>query len=181
MSGAPSVTGFGDNGPVSSLPHVYEVDVVWRPEGAATTGYDDYPRDHELLAEDRPVVLGSSIPQFRGDSTKWNPEQLFVASVAQCHMLWYLHLCAEGGIVVVGYRDRPRGSLQINDDGSGEFTGIELRPEVFVRDASMVERAAALHQAAHDKCFISRSIACSVTVNGDAQADRRSYRSQERG
>lgn len=169
-----------DNGGVSNQ-HDYEVDVVWRPEGAATTGYGDYTRDHEVRAEDRPILAGSADVAFRGSLNRWNPEQLFVASISQCHMLWYLHLCADAGVVVVGYRDRPRGTLAINGDGSGQFQTVVLRPEVFVRDGDMIARAEELHERAHEMCFIARSVSCEVHVQSSTREDRRTYRSQGTG
>ena len=84
--------------------HTYELTVTWTgDEGRGTADYRSYRRDHVVSAEGRPDLAGSSDPTFRGDATRWNPEQLLVAALSQCHMLWYLHLCATNDVVVTGY------------------------------------------------------------------------------
>ncbi|MGX1805122.1 OsmC family protein [Nocardia sp. NPDC055321] len=130
--------------------HVYEVEVTWSGE---TTGYRSYSRNHELLTAGRPPILATSDPKFRGDTDRWNPEQLLVASLSDCHMLWFLHLCAEAGVVVTSYHDTAVGVM---DDV--RFQQVTLRPKVTVRDASMVDKAVALHSVAHEKCFIANSV-----------------------
>ncbi|SDX92361.1 Organic hydroperoxide reductase OsmC/OhrA [Micromonospora pattaloongensis] len=139
--------------------HSYEVRVTWTGAGGTgTTNYRAYGRDHEVTAGGPPVLLGSSDPAFRGDPQRWNPEQLLVASLAQCHLLWYLHLCATSGVVVTAYTDAPRGTMAETADGGGHFTEVVLRPEVTVAAAEMAEKAAALHEAAHRLCFIANSV-----------------------
>ena len=63
--------------------------------GTGTREYRGYERAHEYLVPGKPVIPGSSDPNFRGDKTHYNPEELLVMSLSSCHMLWYLHLCAE--------------------------------------------------------------------------------------
>ncbi|MFE6864623.1 OsmC family protein [Nocardia sp. NPDC057668] len=135
--------------------HVYEIEVTWSGE---TTGYRSYSRNHELLTAGRPPILATSDPKFRGDTDRWNPEQLLVASLSDCHMLWFLHLCAEAGVVVTRYHDTAVGVM---DDV--RFQHVTLRPKVTVRDASMVDKAVALHAVAHEKCFIANSVNFPVT------------------
>ncbi len=79
--------------------------------GAGTGHYGDYARDHVIRIEGKPVLRGSSDPAFRGDPTRHNPEDLLIASLSSCHMLWYLHLCAEAGLVVERYRDQAVGPV----------------------------------------------------------------------
>jgi organic hydroperoxide reductase OsmC/OhrA len=139
--------------------HSYRVAVTWTGnDGAGTATYRAYRRDHVVSAEGRPAIDGSSDPAFRGDRGRWNPEQLLVVSLSQCHMLWYLHLCAEAGVVVVDYRDEAEGTMAENADGSGQFTSVTLRPVVAVAEAPMVERATALHHEVTSRCFIARSV-----------------------
>lgn len=88
----------------------------------------------------KPVILGSADPAFRGDPQRWNPEELLVVSLSQCHMLWYLALCAKAGIVVTAYRDRPDGTMSENAEGSGVFTDVTLRPHVTITDGERVGR-----------------------------------------
>lgn len=139
--------------------HSYTVEVAWTGNlGSGTSNYRAFSRDHDVRAEGKPVLHGSSDPAFRGDPTRYNPEELLVAALAQCHLLWFLHLAATSGVVVTGYTDRPAGVMAENADGSGQFTEVVLRPTVTVAEAAMVERADALHEKAHEMCFIARSV-----------------------
>jgi organic hydroperoxide reductase OsmC/OhrA len=143
-----------------SLTHRYVVTVRWTGNtGTGTSGYRGYGRDHEVTGDGKPVIPGSSDPAFRGDATSWNPEELLVASLAQCHMLWYLHLCAVGGVVVTDYTDTPVGTMVMDEaGGGGQFTDVVLRPVVTVADASMSQKAQALHEEIGALCFIARSV-----------------------
>jgi organic hydroperoxide reductase OsmC/OhrA len=138
--------------------HTYDTVVTWTGDrGTGTSGYRDYARDHEVTAADCAPIEGSSDPAFRGDPARWNPEQLLVVSLSQCHMLWYLHLCADAGIVVTGYVDRARGTMA-EDGTGGRFTGVVLRPEVTVSQPDMVALATRLHDDAHRACYVASSV-----------------------
>lgn len=126
--------------------------------GSGTRRYSGYARDHVVRAPGKPDLAGSSAPEFRGDAARWNPEELLVAALSQCHMLWYLHLCAEAGVVVTAYVDEPRGAMEEGGDGSGRFTEVILRPRVTVAEPGMSEAATAAHAGAHRKCFIAASV-----------------------
>lgn len=142
-----------------SRTHTYTLTVTWTGDrGTGTSGYRAYGRTHEVSAPGLPVLPGSSDPAFRGEPDRWNPELLLVAALSQCHLLWYLHLCAEAGVVVTGYRDEPTGLMAENADGGGRFTQVTLRPRVTVTAADMVDRAVALHEPAHHRCFIANSV-----------------------
>lgn len=139
--------------------HQYELSLRWTGNrGSGTSGYRDYDRTHEVHAPGKPVIAGSSDPAFRGEPDRWNPEELLVAALSQCHLLWYLHLAAVAGVVVTDYTDTPTGTMAEDSDGGGRFTEVVLRPVVTVAEASMCDRAAALHADAHAKCFIARSV-----------------------
>jgi organic hydroperoxide reductase OsmC/OhrA len=144
--------------------HSYQVTITWTGNtGAGTTGYRDYQRSHDISASGRPTIPGSSDPAFRGDPSRWNPEQLLVASLSACHKLWYLHLCAEAGVVVHAYVDEAVGVLEESTDGSGQFVEVTLKPRVSLAPGSDQAKALSLHHAAHSKCFIARSINFPVT------------------
>lgn len=139
--------------------HTYDVTVTWTgDDGEGTTTYRSYRRDNVVTAEGLPDLAGSADPAFRGDPTRWNPEQLLVAALSQCHLLTYLHLCATNGVVVSGYVDDAHGEMTLNRDHSGQMASVTLRPRVTVADAGMVERAVALHHDVPDLCFIARSV-----------------------
>ncbi|GGT06281.1 OsmC family protein [Nonomuraea spiralis] len=138
--------------------HTYDTTVSWTGnQGTGTSGYRDYSRAHDLAAEGPPVIAGSSDPAFRGDPARWNPEQLLVGSLSQCHMLSYLHQCAVAGVVVTGYTDNAVGTMAESGVG-GHFTEVVLRPEVTVAVPEMAEAALRLHEDAHKACFIAASV-----------------------
>ena len=139
--------------------HAYDVTVTWTGDrGSGTSGYRDFDRAHDVTAGGPPPIAASADPAFRGDPDRWNPEQELVAALAQCHMLWYLHLCAVGGVVVTGYRDDAHGTMTEGPDGGGRFAEVVLRPRITVTSASMVDKATALHATANEKCFIAGSV-----------------------
>jgi organic hydroperoxide reductase OsmC/OhrA len=139
--------------------HRYTVFLTWTGNlGSGTSGYRDYSRDYEIGAEGKPVIHGSADPAFRGDHSRWNPEELLLASLSACHKLSYLYLAAEAGIIVTAYADRAEGLLEVARDGAGRFKSVVLRPIVTVAAGSDVDRARTLHQPAHEKCFIANSV-----------------------
>jgi len=139
--------------------HNYKVQVDWTGnKGSGTFDYRSYSRDHTILVENKPHILSSADPSFRGDPSRYNPEDLFIASVSACHMLWYLHLCSDNGIIVTEYRDEATGVMVENQDGSGQFDSICLHPVVLVTEKSMIEKAIEIHEDANKMCFIANSL-----------------------
>lgn len=158
-------------GGVSGQRHSYRVEVRWTGNrGVGTADYRAYGRTHEVRASGRPPIPGSSDPAFRGEADRWNPEQLLVAALSQCHLLWYLHLAAEAGVVVTGYADDATGTMVTDGSGGGRFTEVVLRPRVEVADPAMVDAAAGLHERAHTLCFIASSVAFPVRHEPPAPA-----------
>lgn len=138
--------------------HSYEIRVEWTGnQGEGTKTYKGYRRDHAIAAQGKPQIQASSDPGFRGDPSRYNPEELLLASLSSCHMLWYLHLCTLNHITVIDYQDAASGTLRENDDGSGEFVRVLLRPRVEI-SAGDKAKALALHNEAHHMCFIARSV-----------------------
>ncbi len=139
--------------------HHYAITVPWTGNrGTGTSGYRDYGREHEVTAAGLPTLLGSADPTFHGDRGRWNPEQLLLTALAQCHMLSYLHVAVNNGITVLSYRDRATGTLVLNPDGSGQFTSVTLKPQLVITDPAQLELATRLHHDASQKCFIARSV-----------------------
>jgi organic hydroperoxide reductase OsmC/OhrA len=151
---------------VARREHRYAVAVEWTGNtGTGTSEYRAYERGHELSVPGggKPPILGSSDPAFRGDASRWNPEELLVGALAACHQLWYLHLCAKAGVVVVGYVDRAEGVMVEDAEGGGRFEQVVLRPKVTLAPGSDVARARELHELAHARCFIASSVRFPVT------------------
>lgn len=139
--------------------HTYTLTTEWTGnKGMGTTAYDAYERSHIIHIENKADLLCSSDSIFRGDGTKPNPEDFFLASLSSCHMLWYLHLCADAGIIVTAYTDAASAILDIGHEGGGRFNSAELAPHVTVAEEWMVEKANQLHEQAHAKCFIANSV-----------------------
>lgn len=140
--------------------HRYAVTVKWTGNrGTGTAEYRGYGRDHEIAGPDKDTVIaGSSAPIYRGDKQRYNPEELLVAALSACHMLWFLHLCADAGVVVTGYEDEASGTMRVARDSSGQFSEAVLRPSVLLQDESQRHLLLALHERAHDMCYIARSV-----------------------
>jgi organic hydroperoxide reductase OsmC/OhrA len=146
--------------------HTYAVTLTWTGNtGTGTSAYGAFERSSEVTADNKATLLASADPAFRGAPDRWNPEELLIASLSQCHMLWYLVLCAKEGIVVTDYVDHPSGTLVEAPDGGGQFEEVTLHPAVTIATGDDMDRAAQLHERAHDLCFVARS------VNFDVRAE----------
>ncbi|SJN10438.1 OsmC/Ohr family protein [Leucobacter sp. 7(1)] len=138
--------------------HEYRIDIEWSGNrGTGTSGYREYGRELLIHADHKSPLEGSADPTFHGNRERWNPEELLVAALAQCHMLSYLHMAVRAGVVVMAYTDAARGTMQQQGVG-GAFTEVVLRPRVTVADASMVDAARQAHVAAREACFIANSV-----------------------
>jgi organic hydroperoxide reductase OsmC/OhrA len=138
--------------------HHYLVSVKWTGnKGAGTKDYQAYNRSHTILVDNKVSIEGSSDPAFNGDHTKHNPEELFVAAISSCHMLWYLHLCSAAGIIVTDYTDNATGTMIETSNGGGKFTEVVLHPTVTVTNETMIAGAKELHHKANELCYIANS------------------------
>jgi len=146
--------------------HLYKATIQWTGnKGTGTSNYKDYERSHTISIENKGDIQSSSDPAFRGDNTKHNPEDLFLASLSSCHMLWYLHLCSEAGVIVLDYTDHATGTMEETANGGGRFTEVILNPIVIVKEASMIMKAEELHHKANELCFIANSVNFRVLHN----------------
>ncbi len=147
--------------------HSFAASIRWIGAGQrGTASYTAYSRDHEVTVEGKPVLAASSDPIFRGDPGRHSPEDLFVASLAQCHMLWFLHFAATTGLVVREYVDDASGTMRVESRGEGQFTDVTLRPRIVVDPGPVAhDRAVAeIHDRAHDYCYLARSVNFKVFV-----------------
>lgn len=144
--------------------HSFEILTRWTGNlGTGTNDYRSYRRDHEIRGGRKATAIaGSSDAAFRGDATRYNPEELLVASLSACHMLWYLHLCADSRIAVMEYDDDATGTMVEVEDGGGHFTEVVLHPRVAITRADQKDEALRLHEEAHRLCFIANSVNFSV-------------------
>ncbi len=140
--------------------HTYAVTVNWTGNtGEGTASYTAYKRDFTVEGLGKAPILGSADPAFRGNSERWNPEDMLLASVSACHKLWYLHLCAVNDVNVLEYVDYPVARM-VEGDGQrkGHFKDAELRPQIVISRQSDIDLAMRLHDDAHHECFIANSV-----------------------
>ena len=144
--------------------HHYQTKVVWTGnEGSGTSSYKAYNRNHTISVTGKSApILGSSDPAFRGDKTRYNPEEMLLASLSACHLLWYLHLCSIHDVVVIEYIDQATGVMEETENGSGRFTEVVLHPSITVEKENMIAKAITLHHEANQMCFIANS--CNFSV-----------------
>jgi organic hydroperoxide reductase OsmC/OhrA len=140
--------------------HEYRITNRWTGNlGSGTSAYAAYSRAHECTGASKLASIpGSSDAAFRGDPARYNPEELLVAALSSCHMLWVLHLCADAGIVVTEYADDAWGEMVEHADGSGEMTRVVLRPRLRIADCGRAPEVAAIHDRAHAVCCLARSV-----------------------
>lgn len=147
--------------------HHYEVSVEWTGNrGPGTISARDYERSHTIAISGKPTIQASSDTPFRGDGTKHNPEDFLVSALSACHMLWYLHLCADAGIIVTSYKDTAEGVMVEKASGGGHFLEVTLKPIIGLADEEMQSKADELHEEANKKCFIANS--CNFPVRHQA-------------
>jgi organic hydroperoxide reductase OsmC/OhrA len=149
--------------------HNYNTSIVWTGNrGTGTSSYRSYNRSYDLSAPGKTTIAASADATFHGEAAKWNPEEMLQAALSSCHLLSYLHLCADAGITVLTYTDNAEGSMRMNPDGSGQFTSVTLHPVVTIAAGQDISQANALHHRAHELCFIANSVnfpvACKATT-----------------
>ena len=153
---------------MSKTPHEYSAEVLW--QRAAHEAFTDnrYSRRHLLRFDGGTEVPGSSSPSVvplpMSDAAAVDPEEAFVASLAACHMLWFLSLAAQQGYVVDSYRDAAVGAMTKNAAGKLWISSVTLRPAVRCGgdrqpSADELER---LHHRAHEECYIANSVKTEV-------------------
>src|SRR5262249_8016999 len=139
--------------------HSYSIVTKWTGNrGTGTNRYDAYSRAHEISVAGKPVIPCSSDPKFRGERDRYNPEEMLVAALSGCHMLWFLHLSAVSGIVVSTYEDAASGTMIETEDGGGHFAEGILRPRTTLQPGADLDLAKQLHDRAHHLCFIANSV-----------------------
>ncbi|GAA4349688.1 OsmC family protein [Microbacterium rhizosphaerae] len=145
--------------------HRYTVTSVWTGDrGTGTSGYRDYDRSVTLSIHGKPDLPASSDKPFRGDPARWNPEDMLLAALSECHLLSYLHACVQAGVIVRGYTDKAIGIMFEDGQGGGRFTEVILRPHVIIAEESMKDAAMRAHHQAHEWCFIASSVNFPVRV-----------------
>jgi len=139
--------------------HNYKSTIEWTGNtGESTKNYRSYERNYIISVDGKAEITGSSDPAFLGNPELHNPEDLLLASVSSCHLLWYLHFCSVNKILVLSYIDFAEGTMIESENGSGKFTEIILKPKILVAEKKMIKKAIELHQKANEYCFIANSL-----------------------
>lgn len=142
----------------------FEAKVVWTGNlGQGNKTYKGYERTWEVRTQGKPVIVCSNDPLLGGDPGLHNPEDMLIAALSACHMLWYLHLAHQAGVVVLGYEDAPLGRGESTPTGAGRFVGATLRPRITVPEGTDLARADAVHHEISEVCFIARSVSFPVS------------------
>ncbi|MER8847777.1 OsmC family protein [Mesorhizobium australicum] len=148
--------------------HDYTCRIGWTGNrGDGTRTYRGYDRTWDITTIGKPVIKCSNDPLLGGNPALPNPEDLLLASVSACHMLWYLHLGSDAGIVVHSYTDEPVGHGESEPNGAGRFVGITLRPRIEVESGIDLHKAEAIHHRIHEVCYIARSVNFPILVEAD--------------
>jgi len=138
--------------------HHYQSKIKWTGNaGVGTKSYTSYERSYDIFVKNKPTLKGSADAAFRGNAHLHNPEDLFLASLSSCHMLWYLHFCSQNSITVIDYQDKASAIMMVSDDGKGYFKEAILQPEVVILEQEKIELANSLHHKANEFCFIANS------------------------
>jgi len=148
----------------------YTVTIEWEKSADEAFLDNKYSRGHRWIFDGGVTVQGSSSPHVvplpMSVEAAVDPEEVFVASLASCHMLWFLSLAAGKGLIVTSYEDNAEGLLGKDDDGKLAMTRVTLRPKAnFGGETSPTrEQIEALHHEAHENCFIANSVKTKIDV-----------------
>ncbi|MCA2014357.1 OsmC family protein [Cereibacter sphaeroides] len=145
--------------------HSYTSAIRWTGNtGEGTAHYRAYTRDWEVAVPGKPVIPCSNDPLLGGNKGLMNPEDMLLSALSGCHMLWYLHLASDAGIVVTAYEDAPEGTGELEPGGAARFVKAVLRPRITVKPGADMARAEAIHHEIHKVCFIARSVNFPVEI-----------------
>ncbi len=150
------------------MSHEYTATVLWQRHASEAFSDNRYHRQHVLRFDGGVEVAGSSSPSVvplpYSTQAAVDPEEMFVASLASCHMLWFLSIAAQAGVVVERYTDNAAGVMSNNSKGKLWVSQVTLRPQVVLAPGSPAEKISDLHHRAHEECFIANSVRTEVLV-----------------
>ena len=147
----------------------YTATIRWSRSGDGDFAKGQYSRAHEWSFDGGAVVPARASPHIVpapwSDAAGVDPEEVFVASLSSCHMLFFLDFARRGGWTVQSYVDEAEGILGKLADGRMAMTKVTLRPRVEWDGEAPDEAALAdLHHKAHEACFIANSVTTEVTI-----------------
>lgn len=143
--------------------YTYRCALEWTGAEISPTNVATFSRDARVTFTSGVTIDLSAAPEFRGNASRTNPEELFVVSLASCQMLTYLFLAARNGVQVTGYADAAEGELAVKD-GKLRMTRVTLHPTITIAAGADPAKAHDLVERAHGDCFIANSVACDVAI-----------------
>ena len=148
---------------------IYSAQIIWQ-RGEQDFLDNRYSRKHVIQFDGGHQLPGSSSPSVvrvpMSDPAAVDPEEAFVASLASCHMLWFLSMAIKHKFRVDQYRDAASGILAKNEQGKLAMTVVTLRPDVSFSGAAQPTRTQIeqMHHEAHEECFIANSVKSQIRV-----------------
>ncbi|MFT5848967.1 OsmC family protein [Psychroserpens sp.] len=143
---------------------LFKVQAKWSAKNALDVSVNG--KTHQVFIDDKSPLTVSAAKAFKGDETKYNPEDLLLSALSSCHMMSYFYVCAQHAIELIDYQDEAIGVLELKADGSGAFTSVVLNPIVTVSKGYMIDKAMSLHKEANKLCFIANS--CNFPIQHSA-------------
>lgn len=148
--------------------HVFEITLTYPASTAQATPPDaNFSRNNIMKSAGKHEVAASSPATFGGDDTRYNPEELMLMSLSECHMLTYLAIAAKKQMKIVRYEDRATGQLGMGEFGVVGKTSMQrvtLHPRVTVAKGTNLDDARAMHVKAHANCFMANSVNFLITA-----------------
>lgn len=141
------------------MAHHYPLQLHW----TGNTLDGTYNRNATVTTAGKQPLAVSSAPEYAGDATRWNPEDLLGTALATCHMLTFLALCAKAKVEVVGYEDHAEAILDTVDKVT-RVTQVHLRPIIRVTRGTSMAKVVELFEKAHKYCFVANSVTCEAVL-----------------
>jgi organic hydroperoxide reductase OsmC/OhrA len=141
-------------------PFTYRCSLEW---SGSNKEYNTFDRNHRVAFEGKAGLTMTAAPEYKGDPTKLDPEDLLVAALASCQMLTFLAIASMSKVEVLAYRDAAVGKVE-KADGKMKMTTVVLKPKIVLAPGSNLDRAAGLVTKAHEQCFIANSVTTQVVV-----------------
>jgi len=142
------------------MAHHYPLQLHW----TGNTLDGSYNRNATVTSAGKHALAVSSAPEYAGDATRWNPEDLLGTALATCHMLTFLALCAKAKVEVLGYEDHAEAILDTVDKVT-RVTQVHLRPVIRVTRGTSMAKVVELFEKAHKYCFVANSVTCEAVMN----------------
>lgn len=141
------------------MAHHYPLQLHW----TGNTLDGTYNRNATVTTAGKQPLAVSSAPEYVGDATRWNPEDLLGTALATCHMLTFLALCAKAKVEVVGYEDHAEAILDTVEKVT-RVTQVHLRPIIRVTRGTSMAKVVELFEKAHKYCFVANSVTCEAVL-----------------